>query len=152
MSRKINLVQLNKKRNKKTKQNKPPRHNMALENQKEKKKKEKKRQHPREIIIIIIKEKKRQTPSKKQKLQNQKKKEEGGNRRKPMCTVHGQFRHLPLKFPLTQFSPYFWQNFLVGPGRKHSSPTIFFPSPPSNQTSSKKFSLIFSPFFFPYPH
>ena len=125
---------------------------MALENQKEKKKKEKKRQHPREIIIIIIKEKKRQTPSKKQKLQNQKKKEEGGNRRKPMCTVHGQFRHLPLKFPLTQFSPYFGQNFLVGPGRKHSSPTIFFPSPPPNQTSSKKFSLIFSPFFFPYPH
>ena len=31
-----------------------------------------------------------------------------------------------------QFSPHFGENFLVGLGRKHSDPTIFFSSLPPN--------------------
>ena len=44
------------------------------------------------------------------------------------------------------------KNFLVGPGRKHMDPTIYFPSSSPNQTHSKKvFLLIFSSKFSLHP-
>ena len=42
------------------------------------------------------------------------------------------------------FSP-FWRELLVGLGRKHLGPTIYFPSSLPNQTHSKK---VFLPIFF----
>ena len=54
--------------------------------------------------------------------------------------------------PHPVFSPFWGENFLVGPRRKHSGLTIILPSLPSNQTFSKKnfssFSLSFLFFFF----
>ena len=47
-------------------------------------------------------------------------------------------------FLLLDFSPIWEENFLVGQGRKHLSPIIYFPSSPLNQTHSKKFSFPFS--------
>ena len=38
----------------------------------------------------------------------------------------------------TFFSPFWGENFWVGPGKKHLSPTIYFSSSPPNQTHSKK--------------
>ena len=39
----------------------------------------------------------------------------------------------------------FWRKkFFMGPKRKHLNPTIYFPSSPSNQTQSKKFTFLFS--------
>ena len=37
---------------------------------------------------------------------------------------------------------------MMGLRRKHPSPCIFFPSPPSNQTHSKKYSLLIFIFYF----
>ena len=50
------------------------------------------------------------------------------------------------------FSPFQRENILLGLGRKHLGPTIYFPSSPPNQTHSKKvFFPIFSPKFSIYP-
>ena len=54
--------------------------------------------------------------------------------------------------PYSVFSPFWRKNFLVGPGRKHLGPTVYFPSSPSNQTHFKNFFLlIFSPKFSIFP-
>ena len=53
-------------------------------------------------------------------------------------------------FSILVFSPFWEDNFFMGPVWKHPSPTISFPSPPPNQTPSKNFSfLIFPRFLFP---
>ena len=53
-----------------------------------------------------------------------------------------------LHFLPSVFSPFWGENFLVGPGRKHLSPNIYFPSFSPNQTHSKRVFLpIFSPKF-----
>ena len=50
------------------------------------------------------------------------------------------------------FSLFWRENFLVGQGRKHLGPTIYFSSFPSNQTHSKKVLFpIFSPKFSIHP-
>ena len=59
--------------------------------------------------------------------------------------------HIGIFYNLEKMHPYpvlslFWEeNILVGLRRKHLSPTIYFPSSPSNQTHSKK---VFFPIFF----
>ena len=54
--------------------------------------------------------------------------------------------------PYSIFSPFWGENFLVGPERKHLNPTIYFPSSPPNETHFKKvFFPIFSPKFFIHP-
>ena len=45
--------------------------------------------------------------------------------------------------PHQVFSSFLGEKFLVGPGRKQPGPTIIFPPLPSNQTHSKKLSLLF---------
>ena len=59
--------------------------------------------------------------------------------------------HIGIFYNLEKMHPYpvlslFWEeNILVSLRRKHLSPTIYFPSSPSNQTHSKK---VFLPIFF----
>ena len=51
-------------------------------------------------------------------------------------------------FLIFVFSSFWGENFLVGPGRKHLDPIIYFPSTIPNQVHSKKvFLSIFSPKF-----
>ena len=47
------------------------------------------------------------------------------------------------------FSPIWGENFLMGLGRKHLGPTIYFLSSPPNQIHSKKFFFPFSLQIFP---
>ena len=64
---------------------------------------------------------------------------------RPMCTYLLNSSH-------SVFSLFWRENILVGPGRKYLGPTNFFPSPPSNQTPTKKaFIPIFSPKFSIHP-
>ena len=51
----------------------------------------------------------------------------------------GIFVIYPSNFLHLIFSSFLGENFLVDPGRKHPDLTILFPSPPPNQTPSKKF-------------
>ena len=56
-------------------------------------------------------------------------------------------KFLSIKWPHflpSVFSPFRGENILVGPRRKNSDPTIYFPSSPPNQIHSKKFSFPFS--------
>ena len=64
---------------------------------------------------------------------------------KPLCNCTWAFlskndaQFLPLVF-----SPIWGENFLMGLGRKHLGPTIYFLSSPPNQIHSKKFFFPFS--------
>ena len=66
-----------------------------------------------------------------------------------MCKCTWTFSSIKMfHFLPSVFSPFWGENFLVGSGRKHTSPTIYFPSFSPNQTHSKKVLLpIFSPKF-----
>ena len=67
--------------------------------------------------------------------------------------VHKAFLSIkqPYFLPLV-FSLFLGKNFLIGSGRKHLDPTIYFPFSPLNQTHSKKVFLpIFSSKFSIYP-
>ena len=61
-----------------------------------------------------------------------------------------------MSFPFPVFSPFWRENFLMGPRRKYLDSTIYFPFSPPNQTHYKKVSLpIFSKkvsFFFTLFH
>ena len=89
---------------------------------------------------------------KKQRLGKEKKKKENKEKEKRTGNVHKKVHtHTHKKesdephFLLSVFSPFWRENFLLNPGRKHVDPTIYFPFFPPNQTHSKKvFILIFS--------
>ena len=88
-------------------------------------------------------------PPKKQKI-NVTAQEKKATRRSLCAHAHGHFCQSRKKCISTQFSFHFGgaQNILVGLGRKHLGPTIYFSSSPPNQTYSKKnFIPIFSPKF-----
>ena len=51
--------------------------------------------------------------------------------------------------PHLVFSPFWRENILMGPGRKHLDPTIYFPSSLLTKHTSKKFSFLFSLQSFP---
>ena len=81
-----------------------------------------------------------------------KKKKKSNELDKLMSKCTWAFSSFIYQIPPTQFSLHFGENILVGLGRKHSSPTNFFLSPPSNQTPTKKVLFpIFSPKFFIHP-
>ena len=83
------------------------------------------------------KEKKKRKHPKERKRKKEKKNEED------QCgQAHPQYQDV--QFFISVFSPFWEENFLVGPRRKHLCPTIYFPSSPPNQTQSKKFSFLFS--------
>ena len=81
---------------------------------KEKKKKEKKRRG--------------NVPKKAQKKKSKKEKEKGA-RQSPCASAHGHFCQ-EIQNPHPVFSPFWEENILVGSGRKHQSPSIFFSRPP----------------------
>ena len=90
---------------------------------------------------------------KKQRLGGKKKGAEEQCMDKAHVQVHKAFLSIkqPHFLPLV-FSLFLGKNFLIGSGRKHLDPTIYFPFSPLNQTYSKKIFLpIFSPKFFIYP-
>ena len=72
---------------------------------------------------------------------------------KPMCTCIGIFANQEKKMHFYSIFFLFWEeNILVGLGRKHLGPTIYFPSFPPNQIHSKKvFFPIFSSKFSIHP-
>ena len=87
-------------------------------------------------------------------VQEEKEKKGGGGGNVPSTKKNGaRDRHFcPLSnliFSL-QFSLHFGEKTFGDPKRKHSSPTIYFPSSPPNQTHSKKFSFPFSIQSFPF--
>ena len=95
-----------------------------------------------------------QKKKKKKKKKRKKKKKKKKRRQRPRGRKKKQWRRTisSLIFSL-QFSLHSWEkNFLVGPGRKHMDPIIYFPSSSPNQTHSKKiFLLIFSSKFSLHP-
>ena len=77
-----------------------------------------------------------------------KKKKKRPTRRSPcaLALLHiGIFYNLEKMHPYPVLSLFWEENILVSLRRKHLSPTIYFPSSPSNQTHSKK---VFLPIFF----
>ena len=72
-----------------------------------------------------------------------KKNKKGKKNEEDQCgQAHPQYQDV--QFFISVFSPFWEENVLVGPRRKHLGPTIYFPSSPPNQTQSKKFSFLFS--------
>ena len=72
-----------------------------------------------------------------------KKNKKGKKNEEDQCgQAHPQYQDV--QFFISVFSPFWEENFLVGPRRKHLGPTTYFPFSPSNQTQSKKFSFLFS--------
>ena len=77
------------------------------------------------------KKKKKKKKMKREEVQEEgKKKVKKSNiRMKPYVQVHMSFSSInQLNFLTSAFSPFWWENFLVSPKRKHLDPTIYFPS------------------------
>ena len=75
------------------------------------------------------KEKKKTTSKKQKKKKNEKRKE---CPRKKKVTGQGHFCPLNSHISPLVFTPFWRENFLMGPGKKYSDPTIYFPSFPPN--------------------
>ena len=87
--------------------------------------------------------KRQQLPRKAQKKKKKKKRKELDEL--PICTctyVFLSIKHPP--FLPSVFSPFWGGNFLVGLGRKHPGPTIYFPSSYPTKHTPKMFSFSFS--------
>ena len=103
---------------------------------------------------MSTKKRRRRRRRRRRKLTRKKSKEK---KKKPTCwrwsPTWGVFLEAHfMNFPLLVFSPKWGENFLVGPKRKYPDPTIYFSSPPPNQTLQKGFSshFISKIFYLPY--
>ena len=126
--KKKNHVQLNQKKKKATC---PP---TAQEIKKRKKKKSK--------VQSSGKKRKKINKRKRQRAQHLKKRGGGGKKERNWTWAFLSIKQL--HFLLSVFSLFWGENFLVGLGRKHPNPTIYFPFSLPNQIHSKEFSF---PFF-----
>ena len=104
----------------------------------QKKAKEKKNEDAQEIKRKNQKKKKKKVRGNVLSRRKKKKKKKATNWTSPCALAHGHFRHLPIKFLSLSFLSILERKHFSRPGRKHLGPTNFFPSPPSNQTPTKK--------------
>ena len=72
-----------------------------------------------------------------------------GRKKKQLEENIGIFVNQEKIHPHLVFSPFWRENILMGPGRKHLDPTIYFPSSLLTKHTSKKFSFLFSLQSFP---
>ena len=139
-----------KRKQKKKRKEKEQRTLKSKENRKKRqqgKKRRRRRRRRRGGNVQVEGKKKRQLPG------GKKKGEEEQCMDKAHVQVHKAFLSIkqPHFLPLV-FSLFLGKNFLIGSGRKHLDPTIYFPFSPLNQTHSKNVFLpIFSSKFFIYP-
>ena len=87
-----------------------------------------------------VNQKKKRKEKREATSKGKKKKKEKKNEEDQCGQAHPQYQDV--QFFTSVFSPFLGENFCLR--RKHSSPTIYFPSSPPNQTHSKKFSFLFS--------
>ena len=123
INEKINIWELKKKeesytskKKKKTNMLVPKKEKIKWQNKKKKKRKKEKKRKPTHVS------------NRKKKSKEKKKKRLYTWRWIPKVFLEAHF----MNFPLSVFSLFWRENFLVGPERKHLSPSIYFPSFPPN--------------------
>ena len=92
------------------------------------------------VQSLPCKSKEKKKRKKRGNIQRKEKEKRKKNEEDQCGQAHPQYQDV--QFFTSVFSPFLGENFCLR--RKHSSPTIYFPSSPPNQTHSKKFSFLFS--------
>ena len=87
-----------------------------------------------------VNQKKKRKEKREATSKGKKKKKEKKNEEDQCGQAHPQYQDV--QFFTSVCSPFLGENFCLR--RKHSSPTIYFPSSTPNLTHSKKFSFLFS--------